>query len=147
MIDWHNEAMKLSVRTKYFLIFLSVSLLIVIIMLLFTRWSIHRGFTAFLEDRQSRRMEQITERLIEHYEYSSGWHQVRTNRRLWLALLFGPEPRHMGHESREHDRFKHRRLPFQRLLLAGNNDQQGAGEAATMASILRMAKFEAKCSC
>lgn len=115
--------MKLGIRSKYFLVFLGVSLLIVFIMLLFTRWSIYRGFTAFIEDRQERRLQQITERLIDYYEYQNGWHEVKSDKRVWLALLFGPEPRHMNHNHQAPDRFRHRRFPFQRLLIAGNNEQ------------------------
>ena len=115
--------MKLGIRSKYFFIFLGVSLLIVIIMLIFTRWSIYRGFTAFVEDRQAQRMQHITERLIDYYEYKNSWHGIKSDKRVWLTLLFGPEPRHMNHNYQSSDRFRHRRFPFQRLLLAGNQDQ------------------------
>ncbi len=123
--------MKMGIRSKFFLIFLSLSMIIVIIMLLFTRWSIHKGFTAYVEDRQARRIETISERLLEHYERDNGWHDLAGNRQTWVRLLFGFERRFPDHEPRRddidpgrgHGEHGHRRpMPYRLLLREGGDN-------------------------
>ena len=126
-IDWHNKVMKLGIRGKLFLVILLISLTIVISMLLFTRWSIHSGFTSYVEERQASRIEQISQRLIDHYDQYQSWQQLAKNKRAWLELLFGNHGRRARHLHDAHDdddahtaHMRHRPPAYRFLLRDGS---------------------------
>lgn len=116
--------MQLGIYGKLFLTILLTSILIVIGMLVFTRWSILTGFEQFIEDRQLYRISQIRERLLDEYEITQGWDSLYGNKRLWLKIILDYRERHEDdddddhhhedkHEDREHyvpDRLLHRLL-------------------------------------
>jgi two-component system sensor histidine kinase BaeS len=81
--------MTLSIRNKLFLTLLLAGALVVGGMLVFMRWSFHYGLEEFALARQEERVGQITERLADLYRRDGGWEQLRKDRRLWIATLFG----------------------------------------------------------
>jgi two-component system, OmpR family, sensor histidine kinase BaeS len=85
----------LSIRTKLFVTFLLAGMLVVAGMLVFMRWSFHRGLEEFAEARQEERIHAIVDRLAEIYRRNGGWDRLRTDPRLWVAALVGRS----GHEG------------------------------------------------
>jgi two-component system sensor histidine kinase BaeS len=93
----------LSLRTKLFLTFLLAGMLVVAGMLVFMRWSFHRGLEEFAETRQEERIHAIVGRLAEIYKRNGGWDPLRTDPRLWVAALVG----RVGHEGSDRIRWHH----------------------------------------
>jgi two-component system sensor histidine kinase BaeS len=81
--------MTLSIRTKLFLTLLTATALVVVGMLVFTRWSFERGLVELAQARQQEHIEQIGERLIELYRREGGWERLRADKRLWVGILSG----------------------------------------------------------
>jgi two-component system sensor histidine kinase BaeS len=81
--------MKLSIHSKLFFAILLTTIIVVIGMMLFTRWSIHSGFVAFVEDRQTTRITRISDHLLDSYEINDSWDQLARNKQQWLYILFG----------------------------------------------------------
>jgi two-component system sensor histidine kinase BaeS len=93
----------LSIRTKLFLTFLLAGMLVVAGMLVFMRWSFHRGLEEFAEARQEERIHGIVDRLAETYRRDGGWHRLRSDPRLWVAALVG----HLGRDGPERIPWRH----------------------------------------
>jgi two-component system sensor histidine kinase BaeS len=81
--------MKLGIHSKLFFAILLTTIIVVIGMMLFTRWSIHSGFVAFVEDRQATRITRISGHLLDSYEINNSWDQLARNKQQWLYILFG----------------------------------------------------------
>lgn len=105
--------MKLGIRSKLFVTILMTSILVVIGMMLFTRWSIHSGFVAFVEDSQAQKIALISENLTEYYDETESWDQLSNNRRLWLRIVFGHPNRPIAryHDDDDDDHHHHGRRP------------------------------------
>jgi two-component system sensor histidine kinase BaeS len=92
----------LSIRTKLFLTLLLAGALVVAGMLGFVHWSFQRGLVELAESRQQERIEALVDRLAERYRQDGGWHRLRADRRLWVALLIGQGERlHAGRRPGE----------------------------------------------
>jgi two-component system, OmpR family, sensor histidine kinase BaeS len=76
-----------SIRVKLFLAFLLTTLLVVVGMYLFMRWSLDRGFNEFIETRQRERVESLIEGLTEYYDYARSWEPLAANKGHWIQLL------------------------------------------------------------
>lgn len=79
--------MRLSIRSKLFLVLLLATSAVVAGMYAFMLWSFERGFMHFVESRQERRIEALVGRLAEHYGREDGWDVLRGNRGLWIKIL------------------------------------------------------------
>lgn len=89
----------MSIRVKLFLTFLLTTLLVVMGMHFFTRWSLEKGFTEFVERRQQERVDKIIDILEEHYAENRGWGKLADNKLNWIALLWRADP-HRHHPPR-----------------------------------------------
>ncbi|WP_245725205.1 ATP-binding protein [Nitrosomonas halophila] len=87
-----NEYYVMSIRIKLFLTFLLTTLLVVLGMHVFTRWSLEKGFTEFVEQRQQERLDKILDVLAEHYAHNQGWQNLTGNKHNWIALLWHADP-------------------------------------------------------
>jgi len=113
--------MKLGIRTKLFIAFLLATGIVVVSMLMFTRWSIEQGFVEYVEHRQAARIERLSDALLDIYEHDGGWEALRTDKRLWLEVLFGRgSARRAEHRDDDsHEEMEHRPPPrrwFNRLM-------------------------------
>src|SRR5512144_997890 len=79
--------MTLSLHTRLFLTLFAVCTLVAVGLLLFVRWSFEQGFIDFVAARQEERLTGMVERLTERYRQDGGWQRLRTDKRLWLAVL------------------------------------------------------------
>ncbi|MXS85388.1 HAMP domain-containing protein [Nitrosomonas sp. HPC101] len=82
----------MSIRIKLFLAFLLTTFLVVMGMHFFTRWSLERGFTEFIEKRQQERLDKIIDVLEEYYTDHHGWDDLTRNKQDWVALLWHTDP-------------------------------------------------------
>lgn len=82
----------MSIRVKLFLAFLLTIFIVVMGMHFFTRWSLERGFTEFVEKRQQERLDKIIDVLEEHYTQYRGWGELIGNKQNWIALLWHADP-------------------------------------------------------
>lgn len=105
----------LSLHQRLFLTLLAVSALIVLAMALLVHRAFDSGLERFIEARQIRDTQAISERLVERFERDGSWDRLRENRRLWLLTLFRhrpPPPRDHGDGARHGPRLERtRRLP------------------------------------
>ncbi len=83
--------MTLSIRTKLFLALLGTGTLLVAAMLAFMTWTFERGLVELVQGREQRQIAAIAERLAEVYRRDGSWELLRSDRRLWVATLFGRE--------------------------------------------------------
>jgi len=119
--------MNLGIRSKLFLTILLTSLIVVVGMMLFTRWSIHSGFIAFVEDRQATRIAHISDQLLDSYEVNNSWDQLANNKRQWLGILFRRRDHRPAYRHDDDDDHlgphQRRRLPppFRHLLRESGN--------------------------
>ena len=106
------------IRGKLFLVILFTSMIIVISMMLFTRWSIQRGFTTYVEERQAARVELVSQRLVNYFDRYQSWQELAMNKRAWLEILFGSinQGPHPGHDDDKASPRRHH-PPLYRLLL------------------------------
>jgi two-component system sensor histidine kinase BaeS len=93
--------MHLSIRLKLFLALLLTGLLVVAGTQAFVFWSLQRGIETLAEERRAQRIEAIAGRLIERHEADGGWQRLGSDKRLWIATLFG---RDISARSGEHHR-------------------------------------------
>lgn len=96
----------MSIRVKLFLTFLLITSLVVMGMHFFTRWSLERGFTEFVEKRQQERLDKISNVLEEYYASHHGWDSLTKNKQGWIALLWQTDP----HQHRPPKRIMQRAL-------------------------------------
>lgn len=80
--------MNLGIRAKLFLAFLLCTLLVIISMMLFTRWSIESGFIEYVENRQAENVQRIAEEFTNIYATDNSWDKLQQDKRLWLSILF-----------------------------------------------------------
>jgi two-component system sensor histidine kinase BaeS len=78
---------RLSIRSKLFIAFLTATAIVAAVMYGFMHWSFHHGFVSFLESRQQARAERIAERLAEEFRADSGWQALRGDKMLWWRLM------------------------------------------------------------
>ncbi|MGR9099529.1 MAG: HAMP domain-containing protein [Gammaproteobacteria bacterium] len=79
--------MPISIRTKLFAILLLTTILVVIGMYAFTRWSLDKGFAAFVESRRREHIENLVGTLSEYYGENNGWSELAGDKRRWIKLL------------------------------------------------------------
>ncbi|MBC6961742.1 MAG: HAMP domain-containing protein [Nitrosomonas sp.] len=82
----------MSIRVKLFLAFLLTTFIVVMGMHFFTRWSLEKGFTEFIEKRQQERLDKIIDVLEEHYAEHRGWGELARNKQHWISLLWHAGP-------------------------------------------------------
>ncbi|MDC8445635.1 MAG: ATP-binding protein [Nitrosomonas sp.] len=82
----------MSIRVKLFLTFLLTTLLVVMGMHFFTRWSLEKGFAEFVEKRQLERVDKIIDVLEEYYAEHQGWEALAENKLKWISLLWRADP-------------------------------------------------------
>jgi len=81
-----------TIRVKLFLTFLVTTLLIVLGMYVFMRWSLDRGFTEFVETRQQEQVTNLIEGLTESYAGNQGWGVLTGDKQKWIDLLWQSNP-------------------------------------------------------
>ena len=82
-----------TVRFKLFLTFLFTTLLVVSGMYAFMRWSLHQGFSEFVQSRNQERVTHLIEGLAEQYEQDQGWRNLAGDKQKWIDLLWQSNPR------------------------------------------------------
>lgn len=82
----------MSIRVKLFLAFLLTTFVVVMGMHFFSRWSLEKGFTEFVEKRQQERVDKIIDVLQEYYVENHGWEKLANNKHNWIALLWRADP-------------------------------------------------------
>lgn len=85
-----------TIRAKLFLTFLLTTLLVVLGMYVFMRWSLNRGFNEFIETRQQEQVTNLVEELSEYYANNQGWSGLAGDKRKWIDLLWQSNP-HRSH--------------------------------------------------
>ncbi|TNF98890.1 MAG: HAMP domain-containing protein, partial [Gammaproteobacteria bacterium] len=105
--------------TKLFLVFLATTTVVVISMLLITRWSIEHGFVQYVEKRQASEISRISDRLLDTYLEDGGWQALAADKRRWLLILFGRDVNQTVFrqpEWRESEHMHHMMPPRRRML-------------------------------
>ena len=104
--------MKRRITLKLFLILLLTVSLVVVAMLLMTRWSFQRGFTDYLNQLDEAQVGEVVERLQDYYQEAGGWQQLHQRPKLWRKLTHSsdtedetPEPIHQHQTPTRPDRF------------------------------------------
>lgn len=64
-------------------------------MYLFMRWSLHQGFSEFIETRQQEHVASLIDGLAEYYAIQQGWDALAADKRKWVDMLLQSNPR--GH--------------------------------------------------
>ena len=77
-----------TIRAKLFLTFLITTSLVVSGMYAFMRWSLEKGFTEFVENRQQERVTILIGDLTEFYANNQNWHNLATSKQKWIDLLW-----------------------------------------------------------
>jgi two-component system sensor histidine kinase BaeS len=88
-----GTSMHKTIRAKLFLTFLLTTLLVVLGMYIFMRWSLNRGFNEFIETRQQEQVTNLVEELGEYYADNQGWSGLAGDKRKWIDLLWQSNPR------------------------------------------------------
>ncbi len=76
-----------SIRFKLFLTLLLTTIVVVTSMHAFMRWSLNRGFSEFVERRQSEHIEMLVEGLSQYYSGDPDWQRLAGDKRKWMELL------------------------------------------------------------
>lgn len=92
--------MRWTIANKLFLALLLISLTILGLSAMLTRWSFQRDFLDYVTEQESGKLEQLTERLATLYARDGGWEALRRNPRLWPELVRGGEAALAGPEGR-----------------------------------------------
>ncbi len=111
--------MSLGIRAKLFLAFLLCTLLVIISMMLYTRWSIESGFIEYVENRQAENLQRIAEELTTIYAVSNSWGSLKLDKRLWVGILFEKqfsEKNELSHQDRGHNKQPRLSKRFQRFF-------------------------------
>jgi two-component system sensor histidine kinase BaeS len=85
-----------TIRAKLFLTFLLTTLVVVLGMYIFMRWSLNRGFNEFIETRQQEQVTNLVEELGDYYANNQGWSGLAGDKRKWINLLWQSNP-HRAH--------------------------------------------------
>ncbi|TRX02900.1 HAMP domain-containing protein [Candidatus Methylobacter oryzae] len=95
-----------TIRGQLFLAFLVTTLLVVLGMYVFMRWSLNRGFSEFIETRQQEQVTNVIEGLSEYYKNNQGWGNLAADKQKWIDLLWQANPHH---HDRPHSWFEQAR--------------------------------------
>lgn len=76
-----------SIRFKLFSTLLLTTMLVVVGMHFFMRWSLDRGFAEFVAKRRSEHVAALLENLSEHYASDPDWRKLAGDKRKWMELL------------------------------------------------------------
>ncbi|PPC90952.1 MAG: two-component sensor histidine kinase [Methylobacter sp.] len=87
-----------SIRAKLFISFLLTTILVVLGMSWFMRWSLDRGFSRFIENRQKEHVANLVDSLSDYYAQHQGWQSLAGNRQQWITLLWQHGP-HSSHRT------------------------------------------------
>ncbi len=79
--------MRISIRTKLFLVLLLTSILVSGGLFSYIQWSFDRGFINYVNRQQLSEMETLLPRLAEAYSRHGNWRFLRENPRHWRQLL------------------------------------------------------------
>jgi two-component system sensor histidine kinase BaeS len=77
----------MSIQKKLILIFLAFSMTLIVSMALLIKWSFHSGFEAYIKEQNQARLEQISERLAEHYRDRGSWSALHNDPRMVRTLV------------------------------------------------------------
>ncbi len=59
------------------------------------RWSLHQGFSEFVQSRNQERVTHLIEGLTERYEQDLGWRNLTGDKQKWIDLLWQSNPRRL----------------------------------------------------
>lgn len=79
--------MKLRITHKLLVAFLLTNVIVVVIMLVFMRWSFARGFLDYIHQSEVRRLDSLVTALEQAYAEHGSWHFLRRNPRRWRQIL------------------------------------------------------------
>lgn len=79
--------MGLRIWQKLFLAFILVAALVVVVALVLTRFSLNRGFVAYLNQVETQRLEGLAEELEGIYRVSNSWNVLIQDPRMWRELM------------------------------------------------------------
>ncbi|MFK8016456.1 MAG: ATP-binding protein [Gammaproteobacteria bacterium] len=79
--------MHLRIWHKLFLSFLAATSIVVVIALVLTRYSFHRGFIDYMNQLENQRLDALATELIAHYEQSNSWDVYAEDESLWRDAL------------------------------------------------------------
>ena len=88
--------MNLKIWHKLAMLLLATTSLTIVISIGLSQQSFKKGFQDYLQRQEQRRLEVLSENLIEAYETNGNWDFLRGNHRLWISFLrssgehFGP---------------------------------------------------------
>lgn len=80
-------SMRIGITAKLFLVILLTSVIVVVLMLTATRYSLHHGFLGYLSAQEEQRMASVVPRLAAAYEQYGNWDFVRNQPRYWFTLI------------------------------------------------------------
>lgn len=81
---------RLSLTTRIFLALLGMVGVVVVLLVLVTRWNFDRGFLGYLNDQATERMATVQPRLVAAYREHGNWDFLRGSPRHWFALMRPP---------------------------------------------------------
>ena len=83
-----------TIRFKLFVTFLITTVLLVSGMYGFMHWSLHQGFTEFVQIRNQERINNLIEDLTEYYAQNPEWSDLAGDKQKWIDLLWHSSRRH-----------------------------------------------------
>ena len=83
--------MRIPIRAKLFLTLLLACILVVLGTGAFVQWSLERGLVELADARDSRRIEEIGERLVAIHARDGSWDKLVGDPRIWIFALLGHE--------------------------------------------------------
>lgn len=91
--SWYSCGMRITITRRIFLALTIVSLLILALNAMVTRWSFQRGFLDYVAQQEAATVESAAASLAEFYRDAGGWEPLRHNPRKWNDLLRPDEAR------------------------------------------------------
>ena len=84
--------MQWTIGKRLFVAFIGVSLLLVGLTSVATRWSFQQGFVQYLGDQETERLSSVVDALTSHYQIMGSWQAVGLNPRLWDDIFRDADP-------------------------------------------------------
>ena len=93
----------MKLANKLFIAFSATTVITVTLLLLIWQWGLQRAFLGFIEQAESKSIEEIERRLTHFYDLNGGWHVLRGNEGAWRGQfndLHRPPPKNRNLNNR-----------------------------------------------
>ena len=113
----------MKLANKLFIAFSATTVITVTLLLLIWQWGLQRAFLGFIEQAESKPIEEIERRLTYFYDLNGGWYVLRDNKDAWKDQVKDerrPPPQRRQNNAKNRDRKPNNRGP---TPPPKNNDQ------------------------